>query len=290
MKDILALTKSGIVFLSWICASIGYFYSLHGNVPVNWAHFALFSVGLILLAGGSCALNQVQEVSLDASMDRTKKRPLPSGRMSELRGLLIAFTGISFGLGILTFLSPLCAAIGFSTVVLYNGFYTLIWKPKWIFAAVPGAIPGAMPILIGYSVNDANLLAPAAVYLFLIMFLWQMPHFWALAIKFKGDYSQGGVPTLPVALGNGRTVYHIGIYTIVYLGVAVASPWFVTANVFYFLAVIPFSALLLFELIRFAKSDLNRTWFRFFMNVNVSLLVFLVAAFLDKWIHVNIPF
>jgi protoheme IX farnesyltransferase len=247
-------------------------------------------VGLILLAGGSCALNQVQEVPLDASMDRTKNRPLPSGKMSELSGLLVAFTGISFGLGILTFLSPLCAAIGFATVVLYNGFYTLIWKPKWIFAAVPGAIPGAMPILIGYSVNDANLLAPAAIYLFLIMFLWQMPHFWALAIKFKQDYSQGGVPTLPVALGEGRTVYHIGIYTIVYLGVAVASPWFVTANVFYILAVIPFSALLLFELIRFAKSDLNRTWFRFFMNVNVSLLIFLVAAFLDKWIHVNVPF
>jgi protoheme IX farnesyltransferase len=156
-------------------------------------------------------------------------------------------------------------------------------KPKWVFAAVPGAIPGALPVTIGYAAAAANIWTGESLYLFLIMFLWQMPHFWALAIRFKNDYALGGVPTLPVALGMEKTLFQIGLYTIVYVAVAVAAPWFVLTSWVYILAVLPFAFKVLQEFIRFYRSSGTQRWFAFFMWTNVSMLVFLFVPVIDKW-------
>ena len=111
----------------------------------------------------------------------------------------------------LSLLSLTSMALGLFTVALYNGLYTLYWKKKWAFGAVPGAIPGAMPVVIGYSANHANVFTPECLYLFLIMFLWQMPHFWSLAIRYKDDYKKGGFPVLPAVIGVPKTLFHIGL-------------------------------------------------------------------------------
>jgi len=187
------------------------------------------------------------------------------------------------GVSILFFVKPLCAGLGLITVILYNGFYTKLWKMKSAFAAVPGAIPGAMPGVIGYTAVESNLFTIEAVYLFLIMFLWQMPHFWSLAIHYRHDYEKGGVPVLPLAIGKEGTLYHSGLYTLVYVGLALASPYFVSAGIFYLILVLPFSLKVLWEFFRFYKSKDDRAWLKFFLWINLSLTAFLIACVLDKW-------
>ena len=99
-----------------------------------------------------------------------------------------------------------------------------------------------MPVVIGFSVNTAEIWRPECIYLFLVMFLWQMPHFWSLAIRFREDYAKGGFPVLPVSLGVPRAMYHIGLYVFTYVGVALMAPWFLQAHMLiYFLFVVPVS-------------------------------------------------
>ena len=179
--------------------------------------------------------------------------------------------------------STLSFFLGLATVVLYNGVYTYIWKPKWIYAAVPGAIPGALPVTMGYAAVNQNIFSSESVYLFLILFLWQMPHFWALAIKYKDDYKDGGIPTLPVALGMDRTLWQMGMYNFAYVGCAIISPVFYKTSWFYLLLVIPTSAKLLYEFHKFNKSKGQQGWLKFFMWIKVSVLVYLIVPVLDKW-------
>ena len=283
----LELTKSGIVLLSYICALMGYFLGLLPGQSLSG--LLLFSIGFILLAGGSCAFNQVQESDLDAKMQRTHRRPIPSGQISWLTGFRTSLWMISIGLLCLFLVKPLVASLGLLTLVLYNGLYTLWWKPSLTFGAVLGAIPGAMPVLMGYFVpRDLNTIGPECFYLFLILFLWQMPHFWSLAIKYQDDYKQAGIPVLPSQLGKERTFYHIGLYVFCYIAVALASPWFVNAHFFYIVLVIPFSLILLYEFFRFAGQSDKNHWLRFFLWVNASLFVFLLAPVVDKWIGILI--
>ena len=120
------------------------------------------------------------------------------------------------------------------TVFLYNGLYTVWFKPKFSYAAVPGALPGAMPVVIGYVAINPNWFSTEIIYLYLIMFLWQMPHFWSLAIRYREDYKAGGVPVLPIKFGENYTKYQIGLYMFAYLTLAVVSPLFVQTRFFLF--------------------------------------------------------
>jgi protoheme IX farnesyltransferase len=225
----------------------------------------------------------VQEWRLDQKMPRTAKRPIAAGKIKPFAAGILAFCYLFAGLDLLFALSITAGWLGLITVLFYNVLYTMYLKPKWVFAAVPGAIPGALPVTIGYAAAAANIWTGESLYLFLIMFLWQMPHFWALAIRFKNDYALGGVPTLPVALGMEKTLFQIGLYTIVYVAVAVAAPWFVLTSWVYILAVLPFAFKVLQEFIRFYRSSGTQRWFAFFMWTNVSMLVFLFVPVIDKW-------
>ena len=108
--------------------------------------------------------------------------------------------------------------------------FTPIFETRWSFAAIPGAIPGALPVVIGYAANDSNLFARDSVYLFFVLFLWQMPHFWVLAMKFRDDYERAGIPTLPGLVGSHKTLFHIGLWTHLYLILVFGTPWFVHAS------------------------------------------------------------
>lgn len=275
--------KLRIVVFVLITAGLGYALGFPVEKKFSSLHLCLFLFGLFSLSSGSFALNQVQEWRLDQKMSRTQNRPIASGHLSVKQGLMIASVLLATGLLVLFFLEPLCAGLGAMTVILYNGFYTKLWKMRSAFAAVPGAIPGAMPGVIGYTAIAPNLFTTEAVYLFLLMFLWQMPHFWSLAIRYCHDYEKGGVPVLPLAIGKEGTLYHSGLYTFVYAGLALASPYFVSAGIFYLVLVLPFSMKVLWEFFRFYKSKNDGAWLKFFLWINLSLLVFLVACVLDKW-------
>jgi heme o synthase len=277
------LTKFGIVIFVVLSGIAGYATSFALEAGFNWNHFLIFLAGLYFLSSGSLALNQVQEYKMDQQMPRTAKRPIASGKIKPAAGGILAFVFLFIGGNLLFQTSFLAGALGLLTVVLYNGVYTYYWKPKMVFAAIPGSIPGALPVTIGYAANSEKIFTTDSIYLFAILFLWQMPHFWALAIKFKDDYGKADVPTLPVALGIERAIYHMGLWTFAYLLVAVAAPIFVHASWIYLALVIPFVVKIAQEFYRFMKSKGEQRWLAFFMWINISVLVFMFVPVLDKW-------
>jgi protoheme IX farnesyltransferase len=287
-KTYSSLTKTGIIVFSLLSALTGYavsfdVHNIHDQfdpiVPL------LLMVGLYLVAAGSFAINQAQEWRIDAKMKRTEKRPIPTGIIAPWQAYCLGILFCFVGLFSLLPLGPWPTGLASATILMYNGVYTLWWKKKMAFGAVPGAIPGAMPVVIGYSVNSTHIFDPSCVYLFLVLFLWQMPHFWTLAIRYKDDYFSGGLPVLPVSLGVTRTLYHMGLYTLAYVGVAMMAPWFLKANLFYLLLVVPISLKVLWEFSKYFRTGAKQSWLPFFLWTNLSLIVYLAVPVVDKWIY-----
>lgn len=283
IKTFADFTKFGIVIFVLISGLAGYATGLQAEQTFQWFHLLKMLLGLYLLSSGSLALNQVQEWRLDQKMPRTAKRPIATGVITPAAGGILAVSFIVAGSVTLFQLTETAGWLGLISVFLYNVVYTKYWKPRWVFAAVPGAIPGALPVTIGYAAINPDIFNSESVYLFLIMFLWQMPHFWTLAIRYSKDYAAGDIPTLPVALGLKKTLFHIGLYTFVYVGVAMASPWFVHTSWIYLLVVTPFAFKVMQEFFRFYNSEGEKRWFAFFMWTNISMLVFLIVPVVDKW-------
>jgi protoheme IX farnesyltransferase len=289
MRALTELLKPSILILVLICAAAGFALGIDvtgdaANHSPGWFEFLILMIGLGLLSGGSLALNQAQEWAIDLKMDRTKDRPVPSGRVSVSTAYFISVTLVAVGSLLLFQLKPSVCVLGLLSAFLYNGLYTLYWKPRLAFAAVPGALPGAMPVLIGYAASSASWMQSESVYIFFIMFVWQMPHFWSLAIRYSDDYHRGGFPVLPVRLGLDRTLFHIGLYTFLYAALAVSAPWFVHTGIFYSFLVIPMALKVLWEFKKFNQKKVASAWLPFFLWTNFSLLAFLVAPVLDKWL------
>ena len=285
IRQLAVLTKQGIAIFTLICAVLGYAIGYTLEDQFSFQHFFLFALGFHLLCSGSFAINQAQEHESDRQMKRTQSRPVVTGWISAKDAVWLGAFLLSSGLAILWMVNEAAAWLGLISAMLYNGFYTMIWKRRWAFAAVPGALPGAMPVVIGYAAIRGHVFSHECLYLFLIMFLWQMPHFWAIAIKCKDDYASGNVPVLPNVIGVERTVFHIGLYTFVYVALAVASPWFVPTRWLYIFLVVPVAMKMLYEFIKYYRSA-DRPWLSFFLWTNISLLVFLVAPVVDKWIFI----
>jgi protoheme IX farnesyltransferase len=279
----LDLTKSGIVVFVLVSGLAGYFLSWPPYEPIDLSHLVITMLSLYFFSAGSFALNQVQEWRIDREMPRTRERPIPSGRVSVAQASFIGFAFVALGTACGLLISPLVCGLGLLTVVLYNLLYTLYWKKKWAFGAVPGAIPGAMPVVIGYAANTNNLATPQLFYVFMLLFLWQMPHFWSLAIKFKDDYKMGGIPVLPVMIGTEATLFHMGLYMFAYVALAIAAPWFTGVYWAYGFLVIPFCFKILYEFFMYYRAGGKKRWLPFFLWTNFSILVFLIAPVIDTW-------
>jgi protoheme IX farnesyltransferase len=282
IKSFFDLTKIGIVIFVVLAGLAGYACSYQIEQKFQWQILVLLVFGLYFLSSGSLALNQVQECDVDEKMKRTSMRPIITGKISKRAAAVISVTLLVAGFRLLYAVSAVSFILGVLTVVLYNGFYTYIWKPKWAYGAIPGAIPGALPVSIGYAVNATNVFERESLYLFLVLFLWQIPHFWVLAIRYKDDYESGGMPVLPVKVGIERTFQQIILYTFLYAAVALASPWFVQANWFYLFLVVPFVIFVLRSLYQYIKTK-GTKWLGFFLWLNFSMLVFLFVPVIDRW-------
>ena len=282
-KTLKSFFKLGIVYFVLISALAGYGIGFRVEQEFSFLHLLIFIFGTFCISSGSLALNEVQEIDNDRQMDRTKNRPLVTGEFSYKFGLILSVVLIVVGLAILYFQKPLTFWVGLSIIVMYNGFYTMYWKKKWAFAAVPGAVPGALPGVLGYSVVNDNIFGSESIYLFLVMFLWQMPHFWTLAIRYKEDYVKGDFPVLPSVIGSDRAKFHISLYVWCYALLGLMSPFFVDYNYAYFVLVVPFAFLVVWQFFRYFKSDNPKAWLPFFLVTNFSMLAFLFAPLIDKW-------
>ncbi len=227
MRDYIELTKPRITWLILMSTGIGYFFGLPG--AANWWQF-LKSVPLVallhtilgtaLIASGTAALNQWYERVADGKMRRTAGRPLPSGKMSAPRALafgaalsVAGFAELWLGVNLLTGL------IGAFTLASYLFVYTPMKQRTW-WSTTVGAIPGAMPPVIGYAAA-AGAVPRESWVLFAILFLWQFPHFYSIAWMYKDDYARAGIRMLPVVEPDGRsTARQIVLYGVALIPVS----------------------------------------------------------------------
>ncbi|MCZ6832298.1 MAG: heme o synthase [Acidobacteria bacterium] len=215
-RDLMELTKPRITLLIVLTALLG--FVLAGGT------FGLTAIALLagtaLVSSGSSALNQVLERESDASMRRTENRPLPAGRLRPAEGLCWGLLLSVGGLLILALsVNLLTAALAGLTLVTYGFVYTPMKKVSSL-ATIVGAIPGALPPVGGWAAATGTLASPALI-LFAIVFLWQMPHFLAIACLYRDDYRRGGMPMLPVVDADGRfTALQVLIYNAALLPVS----------------------------------------------------------------------
>ncbi len=210
-----ALTKPRVIQLIVFCALIGMVLAVPGlPTPQEWLLMAIACLGIWLVAGAAAAFNCLVEKSIDAKMRRTAWRPTAQGQLSDWQTL--AFSAALCTLGsILLYLwvNPLTMWLTFATFVGYAIIYTMVLKPLTPQNIVIGGASGAMPPVLGWSAMTGDVGAEAAI-LFLIIFLWTPPHFWALALYRIEDYRKSGLPMLPVTHGNAFTRVHILLYTL----------------------------------------------------------------------------
>ena len=211
-----ALTKPRVIQLIVFCALIGMVLAVPG-VP-GWAELRLAlvaCVGIWLVAGAAAAFNCIVEKGIDAKMKRTAWRPTAQGELSDWQTLLFSAVLCAIGSWLLyVWVNPLTMWLTFATFVGYAVIYTVILKPLTPQNIVIGGASGAMPPVLGWAAMTGDV-GPEALILFLIIFLWTPPHFWALALYRVEDYRKSGLPMLPVTHGNEFTRLQILLYTLV---------------------------------------------------------------------------
>jgi len=213
LRRLFAQTKPRVVSLIVFTAVIGMVLASPGLPPLNAVVFG--TLGIALVAGAAAAINCLVEQKIDALMARTRGRPLPRGELSSRETLLFAAVVGLTGLGILyAAVNALTMWLTLATFLGYALVYTLLLKPVTPQNIVIGGAAGAMPPVLGWAAV-ANAVAPEALLLFLIIFVWTPPHFWSLALYRTKDYATAGLPMLPVTHGPEYTRLMIVLYTAV---------------------------------------------------------------------------
>jgi protoheme IX farnesyltransferase len=218
-RDYYVLTKPGVVQLLVFTAIVGMFLATPGLVP--WGVLVAASLGIGLAAAAGAVVNQVLDQRIDAQMARTRNRPLPQGRIGERDALAFAMGLGLAGLTVLVLLvNALTAALTFASLIGYAVVYTVYLKRATPQNIVIGGAAGAAPPVLGWTAVT-NSIDPHALLLFLIIFTWTPPHFWALAIARRTDYERADIPMLPVTHGEALTKSFVVYYTILLLIVTV---------------------------------------------------------------------
>jgi len=211
-----ALTKPRVVQLIVFCAVIGMVLAIPGLPSLEQLRVAgLASLGIWLVAGAAAAFNCLVEKSIDAKMKRTAWRPTAKGELSDWQTLVFSAALCALGSWLLwVTVNPITMWLTFATFVGYAVIYTVVLKPLTPQNIVIGGASGAMPPVLGWAALTGDV-GPEALILFLIIFLWTPPHFWALALYRVEDYRKSGLPMLPVTHGNEFTRLQILLYTLV---------------------------------------------------------------------------
>ena len=285
LRQYYALTKPRVVQLIVFCALIGMVLAVPG-LP-SWAEVkraVVACIGIWLVAGAAAAFNCLVEKGIDAKMKRTSWRPTAKGELSDWQTLLFSATLCAVGGWILyRWINPLTMWLTLATFIGYAVIYTVVLKPLTPQNIVIGGASGAMPPVLGWAAMTGDV-GPQALILFLIIFLWTPPHFWALALYRVEDYRRSGLPMLPVTHGNEFTRLQILLYTLV-LFAACLMPFAYGMSSWLYLAVaVVLSAgftLYGFRLWRDYSDALARKTFRFSL---IHLSALFAALLLDHYL------
>lgn len=210
--DFKEITKAGLAVSVLFSSIAGYLLGFDGDNPFQWSVLLMLMVGGYCMVGASNAFNQVIERDLDAKMDRTKNRPVPSGRMTSGFAFGVAVLLTLIGIVLLYAINPKSAMFGAISIFLYTCIYTPL-KTITPLSVFVGAFPGAIPFMLGWVAATGNFGIEAGT-LFLIQFFWQFPHFWAIGWFLYEDYEKAGFFMLPTGKRDRSTVLQTILYTV----------------------------------------------------------------------------
>ena len=277
-RDYYELTKPRVVMLIVFTAVVGMFLAAPGWPGTTAMLFGTIGIGMA--ASAAAVFNHVLDARIDIHMLRTRGRPLPEGRVTETSALAFASATCVLSMIILWFLvNPLTAVLTFGSLIGYAVIYTVFLKRATPQNIVIGGAAGAAPPVLGWTAVTGEITS-SALLLFLIIFVWTPPHFWALAIARKDDYARVGIPMLPVTHGEGYTRLHILLYTILLVVITVIPYLTGMSGLIYLAAAVVLGAIFLNYAVRMMRDrddvELPMRTFKF----SITYLAILFAALL----------
>jgi len=277
-REYYELTKPGVVKLLVFTAVAGMLLATPGMVPLDILVFG--TIGIALASASAAAINHVLDRSIDAQMARTSGRPLPTGRLGHRAALTFAIVlGVISMLVLWAFVNPLTALLTFFSLIGYAVVYTVYLKRATSQNIVIGGAAGAAPPLLGW-VAVTNEVGVGALLLFLIVFLWTPPHFWALAIARKDEYAKAGIPMLPVTHGVELTRRFILYYTVLLVMISVLPFFIGMSGVLYLFGAITLGGGFLYYALALRytrRSDLPMKTFAYSITYLMALFAFLMV-------------
>jgi len=280
IRDLVELVKARLTLLVLLTTAVGFY--LGAENPINYAALLHTVLGTAAAAAGAAALNQWWERKLDALMHRTRTRPVPAGRMRPRDAVVLGAALSIFGVGYLAFVcNALSAALAAITIIIYVFAYTPL-KRVSTFNTALGAVPGALPPMIGWAAARGTLNAGAWM-LFAILFFWQLPHFFAIAWMYRDDYARAGFQMISSDDRTGERSASQSVFFCMILFVIAGLPAFLgIATVFYLLAELILGGIFLAAAMRFLKTRATSDARRLFITSIIYLPLLLGALVLSK--------
>lgn len=277
LKNFYPLCKPRVTSLIVFTAVIGMLMATPGMLPAQLV--LATTIGIAFASGAAAAFNCLIEHKIDAAMARTRARPLPTGQVSSVETIVFATLLGGAGLAILyVYVNPLTMWLTLATFVGYAVIYTIFLKPATPMNIVIGGASGAMPPILGWAAVT-NTVSPESLIMFLIIFAWTPPHFWALALYRREEYAKVGMPMLPVTHGEAFTLLHILLYTIILVAVSLMPYGLGMSGMLYLVSAIILNTIFMAYVIglyRQYSDDLAKRTFRY----SITYLTLLFAALL----------
>lgn len=272
-RDYLEITKPKVVLLLVFTAMVGMALAVPAWPPMKEAFFGLLGIGLA--SASAAAINHVIDQRNDAKMGRTKNRPLPQGHLTTSQCLVFAFAlGIVAMIMLVLLVNPLTALLTFLSLIGYAVVYTVYLKHATPQNIVIGGAAGAMPPVLGWAAVTGEVTA-GALLLFLIVFIWTPPHFWALAIHRKEDYAKVDIPMLPVTHGVAFTRLQILLYTVLLIVISIFPYLIRMSGLLYLIAALILGLLFLYHVIKmFNESNEKQPIKTFVFSINYLMWLF----------------
>jgi heme o synthase len=283
-RDYLALCKPKVVAVMIFTVWVGMLLAMPESLP--WQALLFGTIGISLMAGSAAALNHVLDRHADAVMHRTRWRPLPSGKLDLEQSLVFAgVIGVSGFLVLLLWVNTLTALLTLFSLLGYAVVYTVFLKRATSQNIVIGGAAGAMPPVLGWTAVTGQV-EPMALALFLIVFTWTPPHFWALAIYRKDDYARVGIPMLPVTHGEDFTRLQILLYTVLLVAVTLLPVGMGSSGWPYLLAALGLGGIFLYHAVMLLLTRSRQRAIRTFRYSVVYLLALFGALLADRYLGV----
>ena len=280
IRDLVELVKARLTLLVLLTTAVGFY--LGADSPINFAALLHTVFGTAAAAAGAAALNQWWEYKLDALMHRTRSRPVPAGRMRPRDAVVLGAALSIFGVAYLAFVcNALSAALAAITIIIYIFAYTPL-KRVSTFNTALGAVPGALPPMIGWAAARGTLNAGAWM-LFAILFFWQLPHFFAIAWMYRDDYARAGFQMISSDDRTGERSASQSVFFCMLLFIVAGLPAFLgIATVFYLLAELVLGGVFIAVAMRFLKTRATSDARRLFITSIIYLPLLLGALVLGK--------